>query len=89
MSLERKLKRKKKVKNRKLEERIKNQMMMFDQIPEQCLACEKDFDKQDKEMATTWNVVVRESENIVRLYCPTCWSTAQRVVEDYAKRGKE
>ena len=47
--------------------------------------CEKEFNKQDKEMLATWNVVVREQEKVVRLYCPDCWGAAQRVVEKYEK----
>jgi len=88
MSLERKMKRSKKIKERKLEEDISNKLMMFDQLPDHCLACEEDFDKQDKAMVTTWNVVVREKEGIIRLYCPECWSKAQRVVENYIKEQK-
>ena len=30
-----------------------------------------DDDKKDKKMVTTWNVVVREKEGKVNLYCPT------------------
>jgi hypothetical protein len=64
---------------------------MFGKLPEECTACEVAFDKNDKEMATTWNVVVRkeEEENPVRLYCPTCWSTAQEVITNFLKTMEE
>ena len=50
---------------------------LFEKIPKQCLTCAKPFDKKDKEMVTSWSVVVREAESVVRLYCPTCWKKAQ------------
>ena len=49
---------------------------LFDKIPKHCLTCNKDFDKKNKEMVMSWNVVVREKEGKVRLYCPTCWDKA-------------
>ncbi len=60
---------------------VEQKMMMFDQLPDQCLSCLKDFDKKDKAMVMSWSVVVREKENIVRLYCPDCWQKAVDVVE--------
>ena len=56
---------------------------MFDLLPDQCSACLAPYDKKDKQMVTTWNVVVREEEKIVRLYCPTCWSTAKQVIQNF------
>ena len=55
---------------------------MFELLPDQCSACLAPYDKKDKKMVTTWNVVVREKEKIVRLYCPTCWNTAKRVIKE-------
>ena len=60
---------------------IEQKMMMFDQLPDHCLSCQKDFDKKDKSQVMTWSVVVREKENKVRLYCPDCWKKAIDVVE--------
>lgn len=60
---------------------IEQKMNMFDQLPDHCLSCQKDFDKKDKAQVMSWSVVVREKENIVRLYCPTCWKKAIDVVE--------
>jgi len=56
---------------------------MFSKLGDQCDACEKPFDKKDKDMVTSWFVTVRQQEKKVRLYCPTCWETAQKVVEEY------
>ena len=67
------------------------QVAMFGKLPEKCTACEKAFDKKDKQMATTWNVVVRkdDEENPVRLYCPTCWNTAQEVINSFLENMEE
>ena len=64
---------------------------MFGKLPEKCTACERLFDKKDKEMAKTWNVVVRkeDEDNPVRLYCPTCWETAQEVITSFLKHMDE
>ena len=70
---------------------MEQKLGLFDKIPENCLTCNKPFDKKDKEMATTWNVVVRkeDKENPVRLYCPTCWDTAQEVINSFLKNMEE
>ena len=59
---------------------------LFDMMPEGCSACMKPFDKKDKEMVSTWSVVVREEEHSVRLYCPECWTLAQNIIEEW--KGK-
>ena len=60
---------------------LAKQLMMFDQCPDECSACVKPFDKKDREMVMSWNVVVRSDEKQVRLYCPTCWEAAQKAVK--------
>ena len=55
---------------------MEQKLGLFDKIPDNCLTCNKDFDKKNKEMVMNWNVVVREREGKVRLYCPTCWDKA-------------
>ena len=37
----------------------------------------------------SWNVVVREKEEVVNLYCPDCWSKALEIVEDFKNRIEE
>ncbi len=64
---------------------LADKMNIYTKLPEFCMMCEKEFNKQDREMLATWNVVVREQEKVVRLYCPDCWSAAQQVVENYEK----
>ena len=71
-----------KKKGEKPNKEIDNVMGMFDLLPDQCSACLAPYDKKDKQMVTTWNVVVKEEKKVVRLYCPDCWNTAQRIIQD-------
>ena len=66
---------------KRVKKELKQQLALFDKLGDECAACQEPFDKKSKEHATTWNVVVREEEKIVRLYCPECWNTAQNLVE--------
>ena len=85
-SLKRSLKRQNKDKAKKsAKKEMATKVALFDKLPDECLACEKSFDKTNKEMVTTWNVVVREEEKIVRLYCPACWEKAVEILEDFKK----
>ena len=95
-SLQRKLERKQQKKDKKAEKEMAKKIMMFDKLDDQCAACEKPFDKKSKEHASTWNVVVREKEEVVRLYCPECWDKANKLIEeiqndlrDRSERGGE
>lgn len=67
---------------KRAEKEMKQQLIMFDKLNDECNTCEKPFDKKSKEHATTWNVVVREKEKIVRLYCPECWIKAVKIIEE-------
>ena len=73
------------------DEELSAQVAMFGKLPGECTACEKVFDKEDKEMAKTWNVVVRkeDKDNPVRLYCPACWNTAQEVISSFLENMEE
>ena len=64
-----------------VEDTIAEKMIMFDRLPSECSACEKAFDKKDRDMVFSWSVVVRNDEEQVRLYCPTCWDAAQKAVK--------
>ena len=68
--------------NKELSEKI----FLFNQLPGECLTCNKPFDKQDKQMVVDWSVVVREEEKIVRLYCPECWDKAKKFIEELESR---
>ena len=66
-------------------QKLAEKIFQFNNLPDECLACLKPFDKNSKEMATTWSVVVRD-ENTVRLYCPECWSMAQDIIKDFKEK---
>ena len=61
-------------------EKLSEKIFQFDQLPEECSACLKEYDKKNKQMAMTWNVVVKDAENTVRLYCPDCWAMAKNAI---------
>jgi len=63
-----------------VEDAMAEKMVLFDKMPDECCACAGPFDKTNREMVMSWNVVVREKEQKVRLYCPTCWEAAQKAV---------
>ena len=68
-------------KNKGAEEALAEDLMMFDKLPDACDACLLPFDKKDREMVFSWNVVVRKDIAQVRLYCPRCWDVAQEAVK--------
>tara|TARA_R110002073_G_C9355985_1_gene571034 strand:- start:675 stop:920 length:246 start_codon:yes stop_codon:yes gene_type:complete len=74
--------RKKKRKQKEAEEELQQKVGMFEKLPDACDACKKTFDKKDKSMVQSWNVVVREAEGAVRLYCPECWNAAIKAIEE-------
>ena len=84
MSLERKLKRKKAHKAKKsAEKEMAIKVALFGKLGDKCLTCEKRFDKMNKEQVATWSVVVRQEEEVVRLYCPDCWDKAIEIVQNF------
>tara|TARA_R100000008_G_scaffold78252_1_gene59144 strand:+ start:230 stop:505 length:276 start_codon:yes stop_codon:yes gene_type:complete len=88
--LERKINRKKMLKRKKeAKKEMASKIESFSRLPNNCLVCEKGYDKKSKEMASKW-YVVQHKEN-VRLYCPDCWEVAANIIKDYAgeKSNKE
>ena len=84
MSLERKLRRKKaKLAHKKAERELATKVALFGHLPNKCLTCETPFDKLNREQVMSWNVVVRQQQEKVHLYCPDCWDNAQQIVKDY------
>jgi predicted RNA-binding Zn-ribbon protein involved in translation (DUF1610 family) len=58
---------------------------MFGKLPASCSACEKAFDKKNKDMVFSWSVVVKEQT--VRLFCPECINKTKEVLDDYAQKS--
>ena len=72
------------------EQNLSEKISLFNELEEECLACTKPFDKQNKAMVQSWNVVVREDKDpSVRLYCPDCWERAQTIAKQYLEEQKE
>ena len=90
MSLERKLRRAKANKAKKASEKeLATKVALFGKISNKCLTCEKPFDKMNREQVMTCNVVVRQKEEKVNLYCPDCWEKAINVIKGLQERFKE
>ena len=71
------------------EKEMKKQMALFEKLADECLVCQKPFDKQNKEHVTKWSVVVRKQEGTVNLYCPECWENAKEIIEGFMEREAE
>ena len=88
--LSRKLKRQNIAKKRRDAAKDANEKVgLFLDIPDECCSCEKKFDKTDKTMVQSWNVIVREEQKLVRLYCPECWERAQVIVKEMREKISE
>mgnify|MGYP003625499150 CR=1 FL=1 len=68
---------------------VEEQVALFNKLPDECLTCNKAYDRNDKEMAMTWSVVIHDAEELVRLYCPECWEKAKKITEEFAKHLEE
>ena len=68
-------------KAKKQKKEMKQLVGLFDKLGDECAACEAPYDKTSKEQAMTWKVVVREQEQIVRLYCPDCWNKTTEAIK--------
>ena len=68
-----KVNRKKDIKAKKdAQERLTQSVSMFGLRPDNCSICNAAFDKDSKEMAMTWRVIVKPEEKKVTLICPDC-----------------
>jgi len=86
-SLGRKIARKKERESRKAEKKLTKVLNKFDKIPNNCLVCEKEFDRGSKQHAMEWSVVVKT--DVVRLYCPECWSFAINTINKVKEESRE
>jgi uncharacterized protein with PIN domain len=65
------------------EKDLKQKLNMFDRLPDHCLTCNSPFDRKNREQVQSWFVVVKNAENKVNLYCPSCWEKATKLVEEH------
>jgi len=76
-SLSKKLRRNK---EKAAKKELQKKVGLFSKLENNCLVCQKDFDKKNKDMVMSWSVVVKEDK--VRLYCPECWERAKKLIEE-------
>ena len=60
------------------QEKMATQVAQFGKLPQACDACQKEFDKKNKEMVQSWYVVVKQ--DVVRLFCPECINKTKEVL---------
>ncbi len=63
----------------KAQEKMATQVAQFGKLPEACSACQKGFDKKDKDMVQSWSVLVKQE--VVRLFCPDCIEKTKEVLD--------
>ena len=56
-------------------EALAEKVSLFGKLPDKCMTCDKAFDKKDRDMVSSWSVVVRQE--VVRLFCPQCIQKAK------------
>ena len=71
------------------EQEMASKVALFGKMPDECLTCREPFDKKNKDMVTTWSVVVHGPEEVVRLYCPECWDKAVKITQEFQKHLEE
>ena len=64
----------------KEQQEMSNQVALFGKLPEACTLCTATFDKKDREMLSSWKVVV--IQETVRLYCPNCIEKTEEKIEN-------
>jgi hypothetical protein len=62
-------------------EMLAQKFSQFGKLPSQCSACKEPFDKQDREMLASWNVVVRQET--VRIFCPHCIEKTKEILNEH------
>lgn len=65
---------------------MRQKLMLFDRLPDHCVACEEPFDRTNKEQVKTWTVVVRKEQESVNLYCPECIERAKAIIKNYEEK---
>ena len=59
---------------------LSEKIFQFNKLPERCSACNKSFDKKDKEMVQSWSDVAKQE--VVRLFCPECINKTKEVLNE-------
>ena len=64
-------------------DKLGEKVAQFSKLPEACNACQKEFDKRDKDMLNSWHVVARQE--VVRLFCPDCIEKKKEIINERTK----
>ena len=64
-------------------DKLGEKVAQFGKLPESCNACQKEFDKRDKDMLNSWHVVTRQE--VVRLFCPDCIEKTKEIINECTK----
>ena len=70
----------------KPEQEMAEKVALFGLLPDSCSACQKSFDKKDKDMVFSWSVVVHNETEAVRLFCPKCINKTKELIEENESR---
>ena len=62
------------------QKKMAEQVALFGKLPKSCTLCSESFDKKDREMLSSWKVVV--IQETVRLYCPNCVKKTEEKLEN-------
>ena len=74
--------RKKDIKAKKdAQDKLVQTVSMFGLRPDNCSICSAPFDKNSKEMAMTWRVIVKPEDKKVTLICPDCQDKINEGIE--------
>mgnify|MGYP003148730391 CR=1 FL=1 len=64
---------------------LQEQLNLFHKLPKSCSSCSEPFDKTNKDMVMSWNVMVKQE--VVRLFCPECVKKANQVVDNFIEKN--
>jgi len=62
------------------QEELSNQIALFGKLPASCSLCRDSFDKKDRDMLSSWKVVI--IQETVRLYCPHCVQKTEKEIDN-------
>jgi hypothetical protein len=65
------------------EKALATEVSLFGLLPDKCNACQKAFDKKNKEMVMSWSVVVHQEAEKVRLFCPECINKTKEIINEH------
>ena len=65
-----------------VEKALSEKVALLGTLPSFCNICQKEFDKKDRNMVTSWSVVVRKGAQTVRLFCPECIEKTKEKIDE-------